>query len=86
MKKKLLLCIIFILFLWTVLIFFDSQRLHNQNTKKALLITIFESTKDHELIYYGLGYSIHYELDKNNTVIGATFYVFDHFVLWGWIE
>jgi len=64
---------------------YDSQRLKNQTSAEKPIICIFEKATGEEIVYYGLGYSVHYEL-TNDSVCSSTFYLLNIIVLWGWIE
>lgn len=84
-KKIVFLCIVFVLAIWIILIFADSQRLKNQTSAEKPIICIFEKATGEEIVYYGLGYSVHYEL-TNDSACSSTFYLLNIIVLWGWIE
>ena len=53
---------------------------------KEPFLTVRAETGENRVKHYGLGYSIEYEIGpEDGTVYGATFWLFDTFVVWGWI-
>lgn len=92
MKKyfKLILSIIIIIILtYTLFIFEESIRLSN-NTHAKPLVIISETKNTYKDTYSSVGFKLvnKYRIDEkeNFFCIGQEFWLFDKFMLWGWIS
>lgn len=87
-----------ILVVYITFVVIDCIRLRHAVNYTKPLITISENIVENRVIYYGLGYSVSYYIDReiiiNNDVTliggtgnyGAEFRLFNKLLIWAWVE
>ena len=96
-RKMIVITAVILVLLFVTYVIIDCVRLSQAMGTKPL-ITVSEKVTDNRVIYYGLGYSIHYYVDIGDTFVkddityieqlghGAECRLFDRILLWAWIE
>lgn len=85
--KKFMLVIVSIIFLYFMFVGIDSYRIKSKPFEKVKpFITLEEVNKDNSIIYYGLGYSIEYYINDDESVYGAQFDLFNNIMLWAYVS
>lgn len=85
--KRILSVFAIIVVIWIAFIVLDCGRLKNSKTiENKPLITINSSYTDNRQRYDGLGYSIAYYINDDNSIYGSEFRLFNKLLIWGWVE
>lgn len=85
--KKILFIIIDILVVYFVFVGIDAYRIQSMSFEDVKpLITIDEEKTDKKSIYFGLGYSVTYNINSDESIYGAEFRLFDKVLIWAYVS
>lgn len=84
--KKLIFLTIDIFIVYLIFVGIDAYRIKSSPFEDIKpLITIDEERTDTEIIYVGLGYTVEYYLNKDGSIYGADFTLFNKIMIWGYV-
>lgn len=86
--RRIALWITVIVSVFALYVVIDCIRLRDSDNFTKPFLTLSEEYKDNSITYNGLGYKVVYWISKFDAdgCYGAEFYVFDDYLVWGWIE
>lgn len=85
--KKILFIIIDVLIVYFVFVGIDAYRIQSMSFEEVKpLITIDEEKTDDKTIYFGLGYSVTYNKNSDESIYGAEFRLFDKVLIWAYVS
>lgn len=83
--RRIALWITVIVAVFALYVIIECIRLTSVGTYAKPFLTFSEEYEGDRVTYNGLGYKVVYSI-YDNRCYGAAFYVFDDFLVWGWIE
>ena len=85
--RKILFIIIDILIVYFVFVGIDAYRIQSMPFEEVKpLITIGEEKNDKKILYSGLGYSVTYNINSDESIYGAEFRLFDKILIWAYVS